>query len=276
MNYYSTLGVKQNATTDEIKKAYRILAMKHHPDRGGDETQFKKISEAYEVLSDPDKRRMVDMGADPNQQQPNPGQRGPFEFHFGSGNFEDIFSHFGFGGQSRVRRNKDIRVRVAVDLEEVLTGKDMDAEIGVSGGKKKIVNISIPPGIENQQQIRYRGMGDTSIPNAPPGDLIVGVVILPHQHFARDGDTLICEKTVSAWDAILGSQIEIQTLDRRKLTLRVPRGTQPGTVLSCKEEGLPNVRSGKRGNLLVKIKVEIPRKLSDIQLEKIKEFKDGI
>jgi curved DNA-binding protein len=270
MNYYSTLGLKQNATQEEIKKAYRSLAMKHHPDRGGDENKFKQISEAYEILGDPEKRKMFDMGTNSASSF---RQGNPFEFHFRSGSFEDIFSNF---GHMRQRRNRDVRIRIAINLEDVLTGKTVDAEIAIPGGRKKVVNITIPAGINDQQQIRYQGMGDSAISSAPPGDLIVGIVVLPHQYFQREGTTLIYEPVVSAWDAMLGTQIEIETLDKRILNLRIPPGTQPGAVLSCKNEGLPNMNTQRKGNLLVKIKVEIPKNLSKLQLDKIKALKNEL
>lgn len=273
MDYYSILGLQKNASDAEIKKAYRSLAMKHHPDRGGDEDQFKRISEAYEVLSNADKRRMYDMGADPRNASYRSSQGHPFDFDINSANFGDIFSRFGFNNR---QRNKDVRVRVAIDLEDVLTGKTIDAEIGMAGGVKKPVSINIPAGIRDNQQIQYQGMGDDSIRDLPPGNLIVGVVILPHQHFVRDGNKLICEKTISAWDAILGTEVRITTLDQRKLMLRIPRGTQPDTMLSCSEEGLPDIETGRRGNLLIKIKVEIPRRLSVDQLKRIEELKDEL
>ena len=185
MNYYNTLGLKQNASDDEIKTAYRKMAMKHHPDRGGDEKKFKEIEEAYRTLSDPEKRRMIDMGVDPNSTVGQQGgfNQGPFEFHFGSENFQDIFNNFGFGFNRQQRRNKSLSVMVAINLEDVLTGKDINAEIGTPTGKKKLVNINIPPGVEDGQQIKYKGMGDHSMPDLPPGDLIVNIRVNAHPTF---------------------------------------------------------------------------------------------
>lgn len=278
MDYYSTLGLKRGASDADIKKAYRSMAMKYHPDRGGDETKFKEISSAYEALSDPQKKKIIDMGGDPNAQPGygNPNQ-GPFEFHFGTGNFEDIFNNFGFGfNQRQMRRNKTLSINVEITLEEVLTGKDISAEVGIPGGKSRIINISIPQGIEHSQQIRYEGMGDDSIKGIPPGDLIVNVFVRPHRLFRREHDSLIYEKSISVWEAIVGSTLNIDTIDGKNLDITVPAGTQPDTVLSCRGEGLPNIRTKQRGNLLIKIKVLIPRNLSQEQLEKVKEIKDGI
>lgn len=280
MDYYSTLGVNRNATQDEIKKAYRKMAMNHHPDRGGDEKKFKQISEAYEILSDPQKKQMVDMGVDPKSQPQGGGfgQNGPFEFHFNANNFDDIFGGFGFGGfgHRHVQRNKTISLMVDLTLEDVLQGKNLDAEIAIPGGKKKIINIVIPSGIEEGQQIRYQGMGDNSISNIPPGDLIVNVRIMPHGMFRREGDNLIVEKFISAWDAMLGTKIDISTLDNKSLEIAVPAGSQPETVLSCRNEGLPNMRSKLRGNLLVKIKIKIPKITSTKQKDLVEQLKNGL
>lgn len=277
MDYYSTLGVGRNASQDEIKSAYRKMAMKHHPDRGGDEATFKKISEAYDVLSDPQKKQIVDMGGDPNAQPGMGGgfNQGPFEFHFGSGNWNDIFSNFGFGGQQRqMQRNKTINIGVELTLKEVLTGKELDAEITIPGGRTKVININIPPGINEGQQIRYSGMGDNSIPHMPPGDLLVNVRIVNNTEFKREGDSLIVDRFVPVWDAILGCKIGVTTLDGKDLEISVPPGTQSDTVLSCKNEGLPSMRNHVRGNLLIRIKVSIPRNLTNEQITKIEKLKN--
>jgi DnaJ-class molecular chaperone len=276
MDYYSTLGLKRGASDEEIKKAYRSMAMKHHPDRGGDEKKFKEISQAYEFLSDPQKKQIIDLGGDPGQQQGFRNQGSPFEFHFGTEDLHDLFGNFGFGGRGAPRRNKTLSINVEISLEDVLNGKSINAEVGVPGGRKKMITIEIPGGIEHGQQIRYGGMGDNSIPDVRPGDLIVNVLISQHPSFRREGDSLIFEKSISAWDAILGTNLDIITLDRKNLSITIPPGTQPETVLSCRGEGLPNVRTRQRGNLLVKVKVNIPKNLSIEQMQKIKVLKDGI
>ena len=279
-DYYNILGLNKSASPDEIKKAYRSMAMKHHPDRGGDESKFKKISEAYEILSDPEKKQMVDMGADPKAQNQGHGgfNQGPFEFHFGAGNFDDVFSQFGFGfgGRSRQKRNKTFNIVVDITLEDVLTGKNINAEVAVPGGAKKNINIGIPPGIENGQQIKYQGLGDSSIPSVPPGDLIVNIRVKRHPRYVREGTNLIIEKTISVWDAILGVKSQIVTLDNKNLEISIPPGTQSETVLSCREEGLPNMRNKTRGNLLIKVIVEIPKKLSQDKIEIIQGLRDGV
>jgi len=277
-DYYSLLGLAKSASPDDIKKAYRSMAMKHHPDRGGDKAKFKQISEAYEVLSNTDKKQMFDMGVDPNAQNQGHGgfNQGPFEFHFGSGNFQDIFGQFGFGGGRRQQRNKTFNIVVDLSLEEVLTGKDISAEVAVPGAVNRTINISIPPGIENGQQIRYQGLGDSSISGVPPGDLIVNVQVRHHPIFRREGGNLTVEKRITVWDAILGAKVRIDTIDRKNLEITIPPGTQSDTVLSCKGEGLPNMRSRARGNLLIKIVVDIPKNLRPEQIKIITGLKNGI
>jgi DnaJ-class molecular chaperone len=278
MNYYETLGLKRGASPDDIKKAYRSMAMKHHPDRGGDEHKFKEIEEAYRTLSDPDKKNLIDSGIDPNKQQgfSNRWQNGPFEFHFGGQpDMEDIFQHFGFGFQNRrPMRNKSYNVNIKVTLEDVLSGKDVDAEIGLPNGKKKLINIKIPPGVENGQHIRYQGMGDDSYRDSPAGDLIVNIFVENHNKFSRDNDQLIYNHTISVWDAMLGTKLQLETLDKKNIDIFIPPGTQSETYLSCKGEGLPNVRTKRRGNLLIKITVSIPRVLTDEQKTIIENLKN--
>jgi curved DNA-binding protein len=272
MDYYTTLGISKNASEAEIKSAYRKMAMKHHPDRGGDEKKFKEVNEAYETLSDPQKKQMIDMGVDPNAQHTSYRQGSPFEFHFNTGNFEDVFGNFGFGGRP-IRKNKTLNVNIEVSLEDILKGKVIDAEIGIPNGSKRLVNIEVPPGIENGQQIRYRGMGEHTLKDLPPGDLIVNILVKQHSVFQRQGDMLMIKKFISPWDAILGSEITIETIDKKTLTIGIPAGTQPDTVLSCRGEGLPNIRTKIRGNLLIKVQIEIPKNLNSEQKNAVEQTK---
>lgn len=216
------------------------------------------------------------MGVDPNRQQGGFNQ-GPFEFHFGTGDINDFFGNFGFGGFGRQpqRRNRSLSINIEISLEDVLTGKDFTAEVGIPGGNKKFINIKIPAGVEHGQQIRFQGMGDDTMKDMRPGDLIVNIIIKDHGKFYRDGDNLFCEKVISAWDAMLGATVEIETLDKKTLNITIPPGTQPETVLSCRGEGLPNIRHKLRGNLMLKIKVEIPRRLEQHQINLIEKLKNN-
>jgi DnaJ-class molecular chaperone len=274
MDYYATLGLQRNASDAEIKKAYRSLAMKHHPDRGGDEKRFKDISQAYDFLSNPEKKQIIDLGGDPNAQSGGGGfNHNPFEFHFNTGNFGDMFGNFGFGRQPQ-RRNRSLSITVEITLEDVLNGKDFTAEVSIPG-KNKMITIQIPPGIEHGQQIRYEGMGDDSIPGLRAGDLLVNVIVREHHRYKREGTSLVIDQEVNVWDALLGASIEIQTLDHKTLSINLPPGTQPDTVMSCKGEGLPNMRTRQRGNLLIRVKVTVPKNLNPEQINMIQQIKQG-
>lgn len=265
LDYYKVLGVDKNASQTEIKQAFRKLAMRYHPDKGGDESKFKEINEAYDTLGDPSKRA--------NYDNPSPQfHGGSFKDHFGA-DYQDIFSQmFGggaspFGFRARQPQNQHVQASVIIELEDVLYGKTIDAEIGFRNGSKKLVSINIPKGIQNGAQIRYPGMGDHSEPRLPPGDLFVKVKVNKHHQFERSDSNLITQHTISAYDAMLGTDIHVSTLDRKTLTVVIRPGTQPGTILSCKGEGLPDPNNGQKGNLLVKINVSIPKKLTTKQIE---------
>jgi len=268
IDYYKTLGVERSATQDDIKKAYRKLAMKYHPDRGGDSKKFQEIQEAYATLGDDEKRFQYD---NPNQHHFNTSNMGDdiFSTFFGGG------SPFGFGFQQQ-QRNINIGANVTITLEDVLTGKTIDAEVSFRNGQKKLVSINIPMGIDDNVQIRYPGMGDHSIPKFPPGDLIVTIRVLPHPIWRRDHTNLLLEKEISAWDAILGCEITFETIEKKTLSITIPPGTQPGTVFSCKGEGLPHPRSGVRGAILIKLKVSIPRNVSEQTKKTIEDLRNGI
>jgi len=283
MDYYSTLGINRNASQEEIKKAYKKQSMAHHPDRtGGDDSKFKEINEAYQNLSDPQKKQMYDQfgTADPRQHQ---YRSGDFEFNFNGspfGGMDDIFeSFFGGGGHpfggSRRAANRPISVAVDISLEDVLSGKTVGMEIQLPTGRSKVVTVDIPAGVEHGQQIKYRGMGEQNIPNIPAGDLNVHIRIRNHPVFQRFGDNILCEAKINAWDLMIGTKTIIKTLDGKSIEINVPAGTQPDTVLSCKSEGLPNVRTKIRGNLQIKIKAEIPR-YNEQQRQHLKNFKNGI
>lgn len=269
MNYYTTLNIAQNATDDELKKAYRKLAKQYHPDAGGDEAKFKEITEAYNILSDPEKRRMVDMGQDPNATN-------DYNFRSGFGDLRDIFSHFHrhASGQN-YRTNKSVVTRLSLTLEEVLSGKEVDAEIGLPGNSKKDITIKIPAGVHDGHQVKFRGMGDASIAELPPGDLIVNVNVLPHNKFERRGNHLICEYTIPVWDAILGTTLTIETLEKETRNLKIKPGTQSETILKCAKYGLPDLNLSTRGDLYIKIIVDVPKELTREQIKLVSQLKDS-
>jgi len=160
MDYYATLGINRNASDSEIKDAYRKMAMKHHPDRGGDETSFKNVTEAYEALKNPETRKMYDQfgSVDPRQRQ---YRSGDFQYDFDQDPFGmgDLFRQFGFGFQNR-QRNNNINIAVDISLEDVLQGKTIGIEIQLANGRTKVVTIDITQAIEPGQFVRYKGMHD--------------------------------------------------------------------------------------------------------------------
>ena len=254
MNYYETLGVPKHASSDEIKKAYRSAAMKHHPDRGGDAGKFKEIEEAYRTLSDDQARAQYD------QPQPN-------YHHYGNGapaGFESFFSAFGpeFSNMFRPQRvrNRDLNFQTKIQLEDSFFGRDIVLQFFKANGQEKVVNVTIPKGIHSGQTLRLSGVGDDSLPSAPAGDVLVNVEILPHREFRREGDDLIKDIEISCFDAILGAEIQIQTLDQKTFNGTIPAGTQPDSILNINGQGMPNINNpAVRGRLLLNIKMTIPK-----------------
>jgi len=246
MDYYKRLGVSKNASSDEIKKAYKKLAMQHHPDKGGDSEMFSQINEAYETLKDPQKRSVYD--------NPQP------QYQFNTGNmphgFEDMFAQFGFG--RRQVKNKDIRLQVVLEFDEQWTGKPITATYKLMSGRNETVDIRIPPGVSHNETIRYGGLGDDSIPGMPRGNLLIHVQIKAHEYYKRDGDNVIATRQVDVFDLLLGTNLDIQSPTGRQFNLKIPRGTNPGTTFSINGHGIPNVRTGRQGNIYIKVDAKIP------------------
>lgn len=278
-DYYGILGVPKTASQDEIKKAFRKAAMVHHPDRGGDQAKFKDISEAHDILSDNQKRMMVDQGVDPlnphhNQQRHH---NSPFEFHFGGGNphMEDILRGFGFGGFGQPqpqRKNKSLNINLRLTLEEVYTGVTKELELTYPGNSTKTIKLEIPRGVDNNVTIRYEGMGDRSNPNLPPGDLLVNINVAPHPIFAREGPNLLRDVVVDCFSAITGTTASFATLDNRQLQVNIPAGVQPGTTLGLKNEGIRD-SNGNIGKLYVRVNVQIPTNITPEIVELIEQIK---
>ena len=253
-DYYQILGVDKTATEQEIKSAYRKLAMQHHPDRGGDAEQFQKISEAYATLSDSQKRSEYD--------NPMPQGNG-FQFGDIPPGFEDIFGQGSpFGNMFSFRRrptNHNIQLSASITLEEAFYGKDVYANVALPSGRDQTINIKIPPGIHEGTTLRLSGMGDDTIPNIPRGDILLTIHIHNHPIFYRSGDDLIQEVEINCFDAILGKTVIINTIDGKQLQAEIPEGTQNGTVLNIAGYGMPNFNTpANRGRMLLKIKIKIP------------------
>ena len=263
-DHYNTLGVPKTATQDEIKTAYRKLASKHHPDRGGDTAVFQKIQAAYEVIGDANKRAEYDNPQSSFQQFGGMPHR-----------FEDIFRQFGgFGDifghthQRPQQRNKTLSLQTSITLKEAYTGKELVATIKLPSGKEQIVNVKIPAGVHDGTTLRLQGLGDDTYSNLPRGDVHLTVNVIADSVFERQGDDLLREVDVNALDAILGTELNIETIDNKVLSLSIKPGTQPGTILGAHGYGMPNMQDNRyKGRLLLKIKVIIPTILTDQQKE---------
>ncbi|MFH0981318.1 MAG: molecular chaperone DnaJ [Planctomycetota bacterium] len=338
-DYYQVLGVSRDAGADEIKRAYRQAALKHHPDRNPDNPEavgrFKEAAEAYEVLSDPEKRERYD-------QYGHRGVSGVGIHDFAHMGIDDIFSMFTdiLGGGSRTRnRGADLQVELTLTLADVATGVERTLEFerldycaacGGSGAapgserrgcptcggygqveqasgfgilfgrmvatcptckgqgalvvtpcrqcrgrgrspRGRVINVKIPAGIHNGQAVRVRGEGEPGAQGGPRGDLHCYITITPHPFFERHDNDLVCRMPISFTQAALGAKVDVPTLDGRS-ELSIPPGTQSGKVFRLPGRGLPDMRTGRRGDELVQAVVEIPSRLSREQEALLRKF----
>ena len=255
-DYYATLGVSRSASADEIKRAYRRLASQHHPDKGGDTQKFQEIEEAYRILGDDQQRQQYD---NPRPQNINMGF-GPAGF-----DLDQIFSMFGTnlrGHHARVPR-----MTLWVSLKDVIEGGPRTVALQL-GERVSHIQIDIPQGIGDGDTVRYPGL-------APEGmDLVINYRIRPEPGWHRDGQDLVTEATVSVYDLILGGQVTVVDVRDRSLLLTIPPGTQPGTSLRMRAQGLPpSVIPGKSTNRIGDIIVRVTAKLPDRFSE---EFLDAV
>ncbi|PKF80958.1 molecular chaperone DnaJ [Vibrio sp. vnigr-6D03] len=348
-DFYEVLGVGRDASERDVKKAYKRLAMKFHPDRNqGDESaaeKFKEVKEAYEILLNPQKKAAYDQYGHAAFEQGGMGGGGGFGG--GSADFGDIFGDVfgdifgggrrGGGGQSRAQRGADLRYNMELSLEEAVRGVEKEIEVPTlvecdvcdgSGAKKgsgaqtcgtchghgqvqmrqgffavqqtcptchgkgkiikdpcnschgqgrkqktKTLNVKIPAGVDTGDRIRLSGEGEAGEMGAPAGDLYVQVHVREHNIFERDGNNLYCEVPVSFAMAALGGEVEVPTLDGR-VNLKVPEETQTGRMFRMRGKGVKGVRGGGVGDLIVKLVVETPVKLSSRQKELLRDFEE--
>jgi molecular chaperone DnaJ len=349
-DYYEILGVERSASASEIKKAYRKLAMKYHPDKNpGDkaaEDKFKQAAEAYGVLGDADKKAKYD------QFGHSAFQGGGFNAQ-GFDNVEDIFSSFGdifsdfFGmggmgggprrGRSRTgpRRGADLRYRLEVELAEVISGTEKNLEFDTEetchrcsgsgsepgsepvtcptcGGQGQVVNsqgffsvattcpschgtgqiiknpckecrgrarvavtkkitVTIPKGVDNGTRLRVAGEGEGGLRGGPAGDLYVEIRVRHHNEYDRQGRDLLGQIKISYTQMLLGTEVEVQTFDGKKM-LRIPEGSQPGSILRMRDLGVPDLRSGTRGDLCLRLEVQFPKKLKKQEEKLLREL----
>ena len=263
MDYYQILGINENASQDEIKKAYKKLAMKNHPDRGGDTKKFQEISQAHDTLSDPQKRQQYDA-------QKNGFN--PFGNHAGHG-FHDVGEMFGFSfgpgfagfGGRQVQRNKDLTIRVTVSFKQAFLGTQVEARYAMPSGKHQTVVVDIPPGVQSGQVIRYGGLGDDSIPHFPRGNLNVSVMVEVDPEWERRGNDLFRVVTINALEAMTGCTKEVLCLDGTTMPLKIRAGITPGTEFASGGRGFRDINTGRTGNMVIVVTVDVPAVL-DLQL----------
>jgi DnaJ-class molecular chaperone len=261
-DFYSKLGVSQDASQDDIKKAYRSLANKHHPDKGGDQATFKDISVAYDTLSDPQKRQEYDM-----QQNGNPfGGFGGFGNSFGGAqhfhfNMHDIFgqhgSTFGHGFQQQ-RRNRDLNLQVQVTLAESFKGKQLDANFHLPSGQPQHVVINVPAGIDNGDTIRYDGLGDDSQPGIPRGNLNVTIQVLPDPTFKREGNDIFTTLEINPIEAMIGCTKTVKTITGSDHTITIKPGLQSGTEYAKLNAGFTNLHNRQLGRFVIVVNIKTP------------------
>ena len=356
-DYYEVLGVAKTASDDELKKAYRKLAKQYHPDMNpgdkGAEAKFKEINEAYEVLSDKDKRAKYDQfghaGVDPNFGGGGFGGYGDFG-DFGDFGFGDILGDLlggGFGGRSANRsgpqRGESLRAGVTISFEEAAfgcekeisltrlesceschgsgcapgttaevcpdcrgsgtvrvqqrmggmaftssapcsrcrgTGKIIHQPCKSCGGggnvrKQRKISVSIPQGINDKQAVSLRGQGNAGANNGPAGDLIVEVRVKPHPYFQREGTSVLYECPVSFYQAAMGTELEIPTIDG-KVKYTLPAGTQPGATFRLRGKGIPELRGRGRGDQYVTVQVRVPTSLTNQQRDALQAFAEAM
>jgi len=286
-DYYKNLGVEKNASDDDIKKAYRKLAMKYHPDRSGSdktaEEKFKQISEAYAVLSDKEKRKQYDMfGSNGFQQRYS--QEDIFrgfdlnsilkEFGFGGRGFGDNI-RYDFGGRPGRRqgpvKGADMEYVLPLTLSDVIGGTEKTISYKHNGDIKKI-SIKIPKGMVTGKKLRLQGKGQPSAYGGPPGDLFVKAKILADPLFRIEGYDLHLNREIRLSEALLGTQLSIPTPDNRELSLKVPSGTNHKTKFRLSGNGLPRMNDLQRGDLYVEIGVKMAKTLSEQQIQLIEKL----
>jgi DnaJ-class molecular chaperone len=282
-DHYETLGVARTASADEIKTAFRKLAKEHHPDKHpGDESakaRFQEINSAYQELSDPDKRAAYDRGPAPGF---NPNFGGGFRGGFGGGfghqtgdiDFEEILRQAMRGGpHQEPQRNRDINLNYQITLEEAYSGKETEVSFKINDDLRKI-NLKIPAGIESGIRIRYHGGGHKDDAALPPGDLYVSVQVARHYRFMRHGPHLETSINIDYLDAMLGSEVQVPTIEGGTIALKVPAGITPGQSMRVQGKGMP-IRHDVRGDMFIEVVIVAPTLSSEQKalLEQVKSLK---
>jgi curved DNA-binding protein len=266
MDHYNTLGVPRNASQEEIKKAFRKLAMTHHPDKGGDSAEFQKLNDAYEVLGDPAKRQQYD---NPNRRNSiNDG----FQFNQDNFNLNDLFSQIFGGGRSPAAgfsQQQVFRTQVAISLIDAYNGKEHALQLTTPTGVK-VINVKVPMGIDSGDQVRYENVIDN-------GTLIIGFHIMPDLRFDRKGNDLYCNLPVSVLDLIVGTKVNFNTISGKTVEVTIPPNTQPAHQIRLHGLGMPIKNSPNvYGDQILLLKPYLPDNISTDIIESINRFKLNI
>ena len=301
-NFYDVLGVQRNASEDDIRKAFRKLAVKYHPDNGGDENKFKEISEAYETLSDEKKRREYDQmlmfGGIPGADFGGSGGRGYSTYGGGAtADWSDIFSNIRngdgafqgfdfssiFGGAAgaqqmrRPQRGGDLTLTIEVTADEAFRGVSRKVTYMVpSTGERTTLTVKVPAGAVDGGKLRYRGRGEYGANGGDRGDLVITTNVAEHPLFKRDGADVRMDLPISMWEAALGASVDVPTPGGATVRLKVPAGTQDGKTFRFRDMGAPNVkRKGTMGALLVTVRVKVPTRLTGKEREALEALRDA-
>lgn len=272
MTHYEILGVANTASADEIKQAYRKLAKDHHPDRGGDHEHFAQINAAYDILKDPEKRKAYD-NPRADHSFSNNTREWRFDTDVGS-NFNDLFESM--FRQYNTVKNKDLNINAGISLEDVLSGKTLNATFKTSTGTAETVTVVIPPGIKTGDTFRFTGVGDDAHANVARGNLNVRIIVQDKPGWRRDNNHLWVKHEVNVFDLLLGCVIVVTTLEGTQMRVTIPPATKITTVFSVPEYGLPDRSTNKRGNLYVQLDVVVPRITDTESLEHLVQIKNKI
>jgi len=281
-SHYETLGVEKTADSDAIKKAYRKLASKHHPDKGGDTEEFKKIQIAYDAISDEDKRKQYDAelasgGRNQHRQSHwntssgmNFDDMDPYmadilrrQFNMGGGGQFDPFSRF----RQQKPKNKDVRISIHTSLIDTLSDQEKTIKLTLPGNKNEELQIKIPRGITTGDQIRYSGLGDHSVESEPRADLYIQFIVDPHPNFQQSGLDLFTTLSINCIEAMTGCEKEVTSLEGATFKVTIPAGSQYGTKLGIPNQGMYSTERLGRGRLIVILDIYIPKNLTEEQVE---------